>query len=33
MGGGLIRDILLGQTPATLQNQWYLVTAAGAALL
>jgi len=32
MGGGLIRDILLGQTPATLQNQWYLVTAAGAAL-
>ncbi|MBP3978629.1 trimeric intracellular cation channel family protein [Microbacterium sp. BLY] len=33
MGGGLIRDILLGQTPATLQNQWYLVTAAGAALV
>jgi uncharacterized membrane protein YeiH len=32
MGGGLIRDILLGQTPATLQNQWYLVTATGAAL-
>ncbi len=33
MGGGLIRDILLGQTPATLQNDWYLITAAGAALL
>lgn len=32
MGGGLIRDILLGQTPATLQNNWYLVTATGAAL-
>jgi uncharacterized membrane protein YeiH len=32
MGGGLIRDILLGQTPATLQSQWYLITAAGAAL-
>lgn len=33
MGGGLIRDILLGQTPATLQNNWYLITATGAALL
>lgn len=33
MGGGLIRDILLGQTPATLQNNLYLVTASGAALL
>lgn len=32
MGGGLIRDLLLGQPPATLQNNWYLVTAAGAAL-
>jgi len=33
MGGGLIRDILLGQTPATLQSNWYLLTATGAALL
>ncbi|MGB4137981.1 MAG: TRIC cation channel family protein [Microbacterium sp.] len=33
MGGGLIRDILLGQPPATLQSNWYLLTAAGAALL
>lgn len=32
MGGGLIRDLLLGQPPATLQNNWYLITAAGAAL-
>ena len=29
MGGGLIRDLLLGQPPATLQNNWYLVTAPG----
>ena len=33
MGGGLIRDLLLGQQPATLQNNWYLITAAGAAIL
>ena len=33
MGGGLIRDILLGQTPATLQSNWYLLTATGASLL
>ncbi len=33
MGGGLIRDLLLGQPPATLQNNWYLVTAAGAAII
>lgn len=32
MGGGLIRDLLLGQPPATLQSNWYLVTAIGAAL-
>lgn len=32
MGGGLIRDLMIGQPPATLQNNWYLVTAAGAAL-
>lgn len=33
MGGGLIRDLLIGQPPATLQNDWYLITAGGAALL
>ncbi|MBS1675028.1 MAG: TRIC cation channel family protein [Actinobacteria bacterium] len=33
MGGGLIRDIMLGQPPATLQSNWYLITAAGAALV
>lgn len=33
MGGGLIRDILLGQPPATLQSNWYLLTAGGAALV
>ncbi len=33
MGGGLIRDLLLGLTPATLQSNWYLLTATGAALL
>ena len=32
MGGGLIRDLLIGQPPATLQSNWYLLTAAGAAL-
>ncbi|QMU98342.1 hypothetical protein FVO59_14990 [Microbacterium esteraromaticum] len=32
MGGGLIRDLLIGQPPATLQNDWYLITAGGAAL-
>ncbi|WP_261163863.1 trimeric intracellular cation channel family protein [Microbacterium sp. Marseille-Q6965] len=32
MGGGLIRDILLGVTPATLQSNWYLVTAVAASL-
>lgn len=32
MGGGLIRDILIGTPPATLQSNWYLITAAGAAL-
>jgi uncharacterized membrane protein YeiH len=32
MGGGLIRDILLGQPPATLQSNWYLLTATGASL-
>ncbi|WP_309066432.1 trimeric intracellular cation channel family protein [Microbacterium sp.] len=33
MGGGLIRDLLLGQPPATLQSNWYLLAAGGAALL
>ncbi|MFZ8302560.1 TRIC cation channel family protein, partial [Staphylococcus aureus] len=33
MGGGLIRDLLLGVTPATLQNNWYLLTAIGASLV
>ncbi|MEZ3161074.1 TRIC cation channel family protein [Microbacterium sp. BWT-B31] len=33
MGGGLIRDLLLNVTPTTLQSDWYLVTAAGAALI
>ncbi|MDT0157393.1 TRIC cation channel family protein [Microbacterium sp. ARD32] len=33
MGGGLIRDLMIGQPPATLQNNWYLITAGGAALL
>ncbi|MDQ0645761.1 trimeric intracellular cation channel family protein [Microbacterium murale] len=33
MGGGLIRDLLLGQPPATLQNNWYLIAAGGAAIL
>ncbi|KAA9154721.1 hypothetical protein F6B41_12130 [Microbacterium lushaniae] len=33
MGGGLIRDLLLGAVPATLQSNWYLLTASGAALV
>ncbi|WP_106814004.1 trimeric intracellular cation channel family protein [Microbacterium timonense] len=33
MGGGLIRDLLLNVTPTTLQSNWYLLTATGAALL
>ncbi len=33
MGGGLIRDLLLGVAPATLQSNWYLITAVGAALV
>lgn len=33
MGGGLIRDLLLNVTPSTLQSNWYLLTATGAALL
>lgn len=33
MGGGLIRDLLLNVTPTTLQSNWYLLTATGAALV
>ncbi len=33
MGGGLIRDLLLNVTPVTLQSNWYLLTATGAALV
>ncbi|MFB8385776.1 trimeric intracellular cation channel family protein [Microbacterium sp. NPDC055910] len=33
MGGGLIRDMLLNVPPATLQSNWYLITATGAALV
>ncbi|GAB3601956.1 trimeric intracellular cation channel family protein [Microbacterium aureliae] len=33
MGGGLIRDLLLNVTPATLQSNWYLLTATGAAIV
>jgi hypothetical protein len=33
MGGGIIRDLLLNVEPATLQSNWYLLTAVGAALV
>lgn len=33
MGGGLIRDLLLGVVPATLQSNWYLLTATAAAIV
>lgn len=33
MGGGLIRDLLLGVAPATLQSNWYLLTATGASIV
>ncbi|GAB3153761.1 trimeric intracellular cation channel family protein [Microbacterium neimengense] len=33
MGGGLIRDLLLGVAPATLQSDWYLLTAMAASLI
>jgi uncharacterized membrane protein YeiH len=32
-GGGLIRDILLGETPKALQSNWYLPVATAAALI
>jgi uncharacterized membrane protein YeiH len=33
LGGAFLRDILLGDTPAALSNDWYLPTAAVAALI
>jgi len=33
LGGGLIRDLLLNELPASLQSNWYLLTATGAALV
>lgn len=33
LGGGILRDLLLGTTPATLQTNWYLVVAVSGALL
>lgn len=33
LGGGLIRDLLLGLSPASLHSNWYLLTAVGAALV
>lgn len=33
LGGGLIRDILLNAPLASMQSNWYLITAAGSALL
>lgn len=33
MGGGIIRDLLLNTPLATLQSNWYLLTATGAALV
>lgn len=32
-GGGIVRDVLLGQIPAALQSNWYLPVATGAALI
>jgi uncharacterized membrane protein YeiH len=32
-GGGIIRDVLLGQVPAALQSNWYLPVATAAALI
>lgn len=32
-GGGLVRDVLLGQVPVVLQSNWYLPVATGAALI
>ena len=32
-GGGIVRDVLLGQVPAALQSNWYLPVATGSALI
>jgi uncharacterized membrane protein YeiH len=32
-GGGMIRDVLLGQLPVALTSNWYLIVAVGAALV
>lgn len=32
-GGGLVRDVLLGQVPAALESNWYLPVATGSALV
>jgi uncharacterized membrane protein YeiH len=32
LGGGVLRDVMLGQVPAALQQNWYLIVATGAAL-
>ncbi|HTL42635.1 MAG TPA: TRIC cation channel family protein [Pseudolysinimonas sp.] len=32
-GGGIVRDVLLGQVPAALQSNWYLPVATAAALV
>jgi uncharacterized membrane protein YeiH len=33
LGGGILRDVLLGQVPAALRNDWYLATAVLAGIL
>ncbi len=32
LGGGVLRDVMLGQVPAALEQNWYLIVATGAAL-
>lgn len=32
-GGGIVRDVLLGQVPAALQSNWYLPVATGSAMI
>jgi uncharacterized membrane protein YeiH len=33
LGGGLVRDLLLNEVPASLRSNWYLIVATGAALI
>lgn len=33
LGGGMLRDFLIGVPPATLQSNWYILTAGGSALV